>query len=190
VKPVASLPIRSEGTELCSSYGVSSHEVSQTPVTPGSSQALSCLLTLIRQDLHDEPSRGRHQKLIQKVANTVHTSFVQRALDRNHIEFLSNMNSGAKRRRKTKSGILGKGRVMIWEDIVVQPAKRAEQKAAAEARGKQKRGTKPKRSATAADEPSEAIESVEAAEVAEVSLKAQEGEAGSKRSHSRNCETQ
>jgi hypothetical protein len=75
------------------------------------------------------------------------------------------MNNEAKRRRKTKSEILGKGRVMTWEDVVVQQAKRTEQKAAAEVKGKQKYGPKPKRSATAADELSEAVDSIEAAKV-------------------------
>jgi hypothetical protein len=52
---------------------------------------------------------------------------------------------------------------MTWEDVVVQRAKRAEQKAAAEVKGKQKHGPKSKRSATAADELSEAVDSIEAA---------------------------
>jgi hypothetical protein len=81
-----------------------------------------------------------------------------------HIEFLSNMNNEAKTRRKTKSEILGKARVMTYEDIEIARAKRAEQKTIAEAKGKSKRGRNPKRSATATDGSSEALESAEAAE--------------------------
>lgn len=147
VKPVASLSL----TSL--SHEVSSHEALQTPVTPVSSEALSSLLTLIREDLHNERSKQRHQKLVQKLANAAQTSFAQQALDQEHIKFLSKMNNEARSRRKTKSEILGKGkaRVMRYEDIEVARAKRAEQKAATEAKDKQKRGRKPKRPATATE---------------------------------------
>ncbi|KAF2735862.1 hypothetical protein EJ04DRAFT_403811, partial [Polyplosphaeria fusca] len=75
-------------------------EAAQTPVTPVSSEALTSLLTLIKQDPHDEQSARRHQKL---------------------------MNDEAKTRRKTKSEILGKARVMSYEDIEAARAKRARQ---------------------------------------------------------------
>ena len=109
---------------------------SKPPATPVSSEALSSLLGLIRQGPHDEPSGWRRQKLIQKVANAAHTSFPQQTLNRDHITSLSNMNNEAKCRRRTKAEIVGKDRVMTWEDIIVQRAKRAEQKAATEAKGK------------------------------------------------------
>jgi hypothetical protein len=53
-------------------------------------------------------------------------------------------NNEAKVRRKTKSEILGKARVMTYQDIEVARAKRAEQDTAKEAKGKRKRGRKPK----------------------------------------------
>lgn len=57
---------------------------------------------------------------------------------------------------------------MTYEDIVRERARRAEQKAATEAKGKRKRGRKPKCPATAADEPSGAGEPAEAAEASHV----------------------
>ena len=57
---------------------------------------------------------------------------------------------------------------MTYEDIVRERARRAEQKTATEAKGKRKRGRKPKCPATVADEPSEAGEPAEAAEALHV----------------------
>jgi hypothetical protein len=57
------------------------------------------------------------------------------------------MNDEAKTRRKTKSKILRKARVMTWEDIKVAQAKRDEKDAAKEAKGKRKRGRKSKSNA-------------------------------------------
>jgi hypothetical protein len=54
---------------------------------------------------------------MQKLANATHTLFAQQALDWDYIESLSNMNNEAKVRRKTKSEILEKARVMTFEDI-------------------------------------------------------------------------
>ncbi|KAK7186429.1 hypothetical protein PSPO01_07386 [Paraphaeosphaeria sporulosa] len=76
------------------------------------------------------------------------------------------MNNEAKTRRKEKSNIVGRSRVMTWEDIEIARAKRAEQEAAIEAKGKQKRGRKPKRSATTIEEPlGTTAESAEASRV-------------------------
>jgi hypothetical protein len=57
LKLVASLPIGSGGLEICPSHQVASHEISQTLVTAVPSEALSFLLTLIRQDHLDDSSR-------------------------------------------------------------------------------------------------------------------------------------
>lgn len=162
-KPLAHLAVRSEVAEESPS-----HEVLQTPITPVTPEALSSLLTLVRQNPSDELGRRRHQRLVQKLANAAETSLARQALDQDQIEFLSSMNKEAKTRRKTKSEILGRGRVMTYEDIVRERARRAEQKAAIEAKGKRKRGRKPKCPATAADEPSGAGEPAEAAEASHV----------------------
>ncbi|ORX92858.1 hypothetical protein BCR34DRAFT_500368, partial [Clohesyomyces aquaticus] len=111
-----------------------------TLATPVSSDALTSLLNLIKQAPYDKTSKMHHQRLVQKLANAAQTSFAQQALDQDHIQFLSKMNNEAKTRRKTRSDILGKARVMTYEDIEAARAKRAEQDAAKEARGKRKRG--------------------------------------------------
>ncbi|KAF2195057.1 hypothetical protein K469DRAFT_722393 [Zopfia rhizophila CBS 207.26] len=85
-------------------------EVVQTPVTPVLSEALTSLLTLIKQDPHDEKSAKRHPRLVQKLANAAEISFAQQALNQDQIQFLSKINDEAKTRRKTKSEILGKAR--------------------------------------------------------------------------------
>ncbi|OCL07726.1 hypothetical protein AOQ84DRAFT_222595 [Glonium stellatum] len=52
------------------------------------------------------------------------------------------MNNEAKARRKTKSDILGKARVMTYNDLEAARVKRAEKEAAKEAKGKGIRGRK------------------------------------------------
>ncbi|KAF2650904.1 DDE-domain-containing protein [Lophiostoma macrostomum CBS 122681] len=134
--PTVALPIRA----ACEGGGLNPQcEAAQTPVTPVTSEALTSLLTLIKQDPYDEQSARRHQKLVQKLANAAQISFTQQALDQDHIRFLSKMNDEAKTRRKTKSEILGKARVMSYEDIEAARAKRAKQTVDKKAKGKRKR---------------------------------------------------
>jgi hypothetical protein len=57
------------------------------------------------------------------------------------------MNDEAKVRRTTNSVILGKAKVMSYEDLQEARTKRAEKEAAKEAEGKGKRGRKPKNAA-------------------------------------------
>ena len=132
-KPVADLPIHT----ACENRGpCQQDEVVQTPVTPASSEGLTSLLNLIKQDPHNEMNQARYQRL----ANAAQTSFAQQALDQDQIQFLAEMNNEAKGRRKTKSHILGNARVMSFEDIEAARAKRVEQDVAKEAKGKRKRG--------------------------------------------------
>lgn len=119
-------------------------EVVQTLVTPVSSEALTSLLTLIKQDTYDETGAKRHQRLVQKLANAAEISFAQHALHQDQIQFLSKVNNKAKTRRKTRSDILGKARVMSFEDIEAARAKRAKQEVNRDAKSKRKRG-RPKR---------------------------------------------
>lgn len=60
------------------------------------------------------------------------------------------MNNEAKVRRSTKSLVLGKAKVMSYEDLEVARAKRVA-KDAAKTKGKSKRGPKPKSAAPEAD---------------------------------------
>jgi hypothetical protein len=124
--------------------------VIQTPVTPVSSEAVTQLLSLIKEDSHsNEPNEMRHHRLIQKLANAAERSIAQRALDQNYIGLLKAANNEAKTRRNTRSDILKKpgknveGRVMRQEDLEVIRAdrtERAKQEAAKKAVGKAKRG--------------------------------------------------
>jgi DDE superfamily endonuclease len=146
-KPAVPQPIRT----ACEDQVPLQSENFQTPATPVSSEALTTLLNLIKEAPRDKTSEMHHQHLVQKLANAAQTSFAQQALDQDHIQFLSKMNNEAKTRRKTRSDILGKARVMTYEDIEAARATRAEKDAAKEARGKRKRG-RPKKVAVEAEE--------------------------------------
>jgi hypothetical protein len=65
---------------------------------------------------------------------------------------LNTINNEAKVRRSTKSLVLGKAKVMSYEDLEEAQAKRAEKEAAKEAKGKGKRGQKCKSASPEADE--------------------------------------
>ncbi|KAF2457213.1 hypothetical protein BDY21DRAFT_386031 [Lineolata rhizophorae] len=149
-KPAAAPPIRT----ACGDAGLYPQDgVVQTPVTPVSLKGLTSLLNLFTQDPHDEVSKQRHMRLIQKLGNAAQTSFARHALGQDHIRFLYKVNNEAKARRKTKSDILGKARVMTYDDLEVARVKRAEKEAAKEAKGKRKRGRKRKSAAPETDAP-------------------------------------
>ncbi|KAF2468612.1 uncharacterized protein BDR25DRAFT_357539 [Lindgomyces ingoldianus] len=100
--------------------------VIQTPVTPVSSEAVTQLLSLIKQDSHsNKPNKMRHHKLIQKLPTP------PKDLLRNKSDILK------------KPGKNGEGQVMIQEDLEAIRADRAErvkQDAAKKAVSKAKRG--------------------------------------------------
>jgi len=77
---------------------------------------------------------------------------VKGALKDDQIQFLSTINNEAKVRRKTQSLVLGKAKVMSFEDLEEARAKRAEKDAAKEAKGKGKRGRKRKSDTLEAEE--------------------------------------
>lgn len=68
-KPVTVLPGPNVHRDPCS------QEVIQTPVTPVTSDDLSSLLRLIKQEPHDKTSTQRRERLVQKLANAAETSF-------------------------------------------------------------------------------------------------------------------
>jgi hypothetical protein len=125
-------------------------EVLQTPVTPMSADALTSLHNLIKQDAHtfNETSIPRLQRHVQKLANAAQLSFAERALLRDQNQFLTGINNEAEVRRSTKSVVLGKAKVMSFEDIEEARAKRA-----AKDDIKGKRGQKRKSAALEAGEP-------------------------------------
>ncbi|KAI4943298.1 hypothetical protein J4E91_009497 [Alternaria rosae] len=124
------------------------YEVVQTPVTPVSAEGLTSLFNQIAQESRDDMGRDRYQRLVEKLGNAAQTSFARQALDQDYIQFLSNMNNEAQVRRKTRSTVLsngkGEGRVVTFEHLEAARADRTEKETAIEAKGKGKRGRKPK----------------------------------------------
>lgn len=119
-------------------------EIPVTPVTPVNTEGLVSLHNLIKQDTStlDELSKQRLQRRVQKLASAAHISFAQQGLLQDHNRLLAKINGEAKVRRATRSVVLGKAKVMSYEDLEEARAKRtAKEKAVAE-RGKAKRGRK------------------------------------------------
>ena len=119
-------------------------------------EALTSLYNPIKQDAHtlDETTIQRLQRHIQKLANNAQISFAERVLLRDQIRFLSSMNNEAKFRRSTKSVVLGKAKVVSYEDIEEARAKRAAKEEATA--GKGNRGRKRKSAAEEAGAPESA----------------------------------
>ena len=129
-----------------------------TPVTPVSVEGLVSLQNLIKQDAHtlNKASIPRLERHVQKLARAAQASFAERSFldakcalldDRNQV--LTGMNNEVKLRRSTRSIVLGKAKVMSFEDIEVARAARAAKEVI---KGKGKRGRKRKSTAQEADE--------------------------------------
>lgn len=124
----------------------STAEALRTPVTPVTTEALTALHDLIKTDAQavDKPSRQRLQRRIQKLASAARISFAERALLQDHNRFLFKINNEAKVRRSTKSVVLGKAKVMSYEDLEAARVKRAvkERDAASkkDGRGRKRKG--------------------------------------------------
>lgn len=129
----------------------------QTLVTPMSIEALTSLHNLIKQDAHtlNKTSIQRQQRHVQKLANAAQISFAERALLHDQNQFLTRMNNEAKVRRSTNSVVLGKAKVMSYEDIEKARAKRAAKEVI---KGKGKRGRKRKGAALEGGEPEPKLE--------------------------------
>jgi hypothetical protein len=130
-----------------------------TPVTPASAEGLASLQNLIKQDAHtlNKASIQRLERHVQKLANAAQISFAERDLLHDRNQMLIRMNNEAKVRRSTRSVVLGKAKVMSFEDIEVARAARAAKEVI---KGKGKRGRKRK---SAAPEP-EVARTIEAPE--------------------------
>jgi hypothetical protein len=96
-------------------------EVPQTPVTPVTTEALASLHNLIKEDTLGQ----RIQRHVQKLASAAQISFAECALLRDQNQFLSEINKEAKVRQSTRSLILGKAKVMSYEDLEVARENRA-----------------------------------------------------------------
>jgi hypothetical protein len=96
-------------------------------------------------------SKSRLQRHLQKFANAANISFAERALQRDQIRFLYKVNNETKVRRSTKSVVLGKAKVMSYEDLEEARAKRAAKEQVTASTGG--RGRKRKNQAPEADVP-------------------------------------
>ena len=115
-----------------------------TPVTPVTAEALTSLHNLIKQDTHslDTTSKQRLQRHIQKLASAARISFTEYALLQDQNRFLFKVNNEAKVRRSTRSVILGKAKVMSYEDLSEARAKRTTKEKATASKGKRGRKCK------------------------------------------------
>lgn len=118
------------------------YEALPMPVTPVSAEALTSLLNLIKQVSDDETSRQHKERLQQKVTSAAQTFLVKNALLEDRNQFLTNINDEGKVRRSTRSEILGKARVMSYEDLEKARAERAVKESAKEVRRARKRSRK------------------------------------------------
>ncbi|TGO43707.1 hypothetical protein BOTNAR_1385g00010 [Botryotinia narcissicola] len=123
----------------------------QSPVAPVSAEAFKSLFSVIRQDTHTLTGicADRMQKHIQKITCTVQVFFAELVLFRDQNQFLMEMNNEAKVRRSTRSEVLGKAKIISYEDIEEAQVKRTAKDAQ---KGKSKRGQKLKSIAIGADE--------------------------------------
>jgi hypothetical protein len=90
--------------------------------------------------------RSKHP--LQKLINAAQVSFAECTLLRDENQLLFKQNNEAKRRRSAKSTVLGKAKVMSFEDIEEARQKRAAKEAAKEAvipgkRGRKRKGPTP-----------------------------------------------
>jgi hypothetical protein len=151
-KPLADLTILNANevdVEACRQ-----NEVPQTPVTPVLAEGLVSLRNMIiKQDASalDETSKRNLQRHLHKLAKAAQLSLAKGSLQENHIRFLLTANNEAKVRRSTKSLVLGKAKVMGYEELVEAREKRAEKEAARKVKGKGKRGRKRTSAAPEAD---------------------------------------
>jgi hypothetical protein len=135
-------------------------DVPPTPITPVSAEGVVSLQNLIKQDAYtlNEASILRLERHVKKLAHAAQVSLAERAflsiecalLD-NRNQMLTRINNEAKVRWLTRSIVLGKAKVMSFEDIEVARAARAVK----DAKGKGKRGRKRKSAALEPDEPDE-----------------------------------
>ncbi len=121
----------------------------QTPVTPASAEAFMSLQNLIiQQDAYalDETRKQNLARHLQKCTKAFQKTSALSILQEDRIQFLTTINNEAKVRRSTKSLVLGKAKVMSYEDLEEARAKRVVKDSAQAAKGKGKRGRKSKRS--------------------------------------------
>ena len=113
---------------------------------------------IIQKHAHalDETSKQSLARHLQKLTNAAQTSFAKGVLQQHQIRFLIKMNDESKVRRSTKSVVLGKAKVMSYEDLEEARTKRAAKEQAAADKGKGGRKRKSSAEETAAPESAKA----------------------------------
>ncbi|KAF1347207.1 hypothetical protein EJ07DRAFT_143670 [Lizonia empirigonia] len=101
------------------------YEALPTPVTPVSGETLMSLLDRIKQVPNDEATSQHKARLQQKVANAAQTYFAKIALFYNRNQFLAKINNEGKARRAADQKVIGTARVVTYEDLEEERAKRA-----------------------------------------------------------------
>lgn len=127
-----------------------------TPVTPVSVEALMSLQNVIvthDAQLLDQCGKHRLQNHVQKLTKAAQTFLAKNALQREQIHFLLRTNNEAKVRRSTKSLVLGKARVVSYEDLKQARVERVKKDNARASRKKEVRGRQCKSNAPEADSP-------------------------------------
>lgn len=134
VKPLAEAAPPDAGGEPALSPGLSQHETPGifaapgTPVTPVTAEAFLALHDFIlERDAHalDDPGKQSIQRHLQKFTKGAQTYVARGVLQQERIKSLLKTNDEAKVRRTTKSLVLGKAKVMSYEDLVEARTKRA-----------------------------------------------------------------
>jgi hypothetical protein len=99
----------------------------------------------------DETSKQNLARHLQKFVKAVQTYSAEVILKDDQIQLLTSINNEAKVRRSTRSLVLGKAKVMSYEDLEEARAKRVERDAAQAAKGKGRGGRKPEAEEATAD---------------------------------------
>ncbi len=133
-KPTSELTV-SKANDVLSCLQDQVLQMPVTPVTPVTIEALTSLHNLIKQEL-DEPNTNRIQRHGQKLTSAAKISFAKQTLFQDQNRFLSKINNEAKVRRSTRSVVLGKAKVMSYEDLEEARAKRAAKEKATTGKGK------------------------------------------------------
>jgi hypothetical protein len=103
-----------------------------TPITPVTAEAFASLRDIILdRDAHamDDAERQKLKRHLDKLTRAAQTSIAEGALLQEDNRFVRKMNNEAKVRRSTKSLVLGKARVMSYEDLEAARLKRLQKEA-------------------------------------------------------------
>jgi hypothetical protein len=144
-----SASVSTEASFARSSFCTAAYSRTEYLVTPVTIEGLSSLHNLIKED---DCTSERLQRRVQKLASAAQISFAKQHLLQDHKRLLAKINGEAKVRRSTKSVVLGKAKVMSFEDLEVTRVKRATKDKATADKGKGKRGRKRKNPAPEVDE--------------------------------------